>query len=74
MRKKLNRNSKIKVKVVTKLPKTGIWLPVKIAAYLTGYSSVTIYKLFNNKIIGSIKFPNSVILVNYQDILDKWAR
>ncbi len=73
MKKKLDKNAKIKIEIVNDLPKKGVWLPVSVVAHITKYSSMTINRLIHNKILNAIKFPKCITLVNLQDIT-KWVR
>lgn len=52
-----------------KLPKTGIWLPISIAAYLRGWeTSLMVRWMYLNKEIEGIKLPVGPLLVNLNDI------
>ena len=61
-------NSKKKQLTTEILPREGIWLPISVIAYLTGYSSQKVrLDYLQNKIEG-IKFPVGPILINIMSI------
>jgi len=44
------------------------WVPISVAAFLFGYSRVTVFNLLKTKKIRGLKYPSSPILVNLEDV------
>ena len=65
------RNLRIKKKlnISEGLPPTGRWVPISVAAKLSGYSGQTIRLWYLSNKINGLKMNNSPILVNWDDIL-----
>ena len=60
---------KRKIDISEGLPPTGRWIPISVAAKLSGYSGQTIRLWYLSNKINGLKMNNSPILVNWDDIL-----
>lgn len=70
----LDYKKNIEVEVVTDVPRTGLWVPISVAAQMAGYSEEMIRHLYKNEIMKSIRFERGPILVNYEEMHENWVK
>lgn len=58
--------------IVDTLPEQGVWLPISIAAKMSGYTGMAVRWLFLKKKVRGIKFQEGPLLVELNEVM-KWA-